>query len=463
MYGSLSRGTPHATRRATVNDRRADLTEAPNPSSWSAPPRPVLVGLGVLAAMAVILLAVLLLQREPETVGEASPSPSTTSAATTEPTAPSASPSSTPEPTTIPDPALPERWTQAATFSEPDRRYVLGDLVAWSDGLVAVGTRYQNEARGVFGPPPPHTGRVWRSEDGTTRTDATPDGVFDDVELTHLFEAADGALILIGNVWTDVDPTSAAWETRDGEAWTPVTLDGLPTGGSVAHVATGARGLVASTYVGGAARHAYSADGRSWQPTLDEHTVVRAIAAGDEGFVAHFVQEGGISGVVASADGIEWVATTEPADGLVLVLPAPRGPDWFATTTTYGAAQQGKPAVRGWKSANGLDWTETGEIPSAKVEFADVVCFEVPAAVHGLPGLIILGTTLAGPCGEGAVIAAGGSYASLDGVEWTRLPFGEQAFAAGAVEIGGGVVVATDARTNRAETIGVTFWISDDR
>ena len=54
--------------------------------------------------------------------------------------------------------------------------------------------------------------------------------------------------------------------------------------------------------------------------------------------------------------------------------------------------------------------------------------------------------TLAGPCSEGAVIGAGAAYASLDGAVWSELPFGEQAFAAGAAMAGERVVVGTDAR-----------------
>ena len=37
----------------------------------------------------------------------------------------------------------------------------------------------------------------------------------------------------------------------------------------------------------------------------------------------------------------------------------------------------------------------------------------------------------------------------------------DRAFAAGAAMIGDRVVIATDTRTNQADVIGVTFWISE--
>lgn len=98
-------------------------------------------------------------------------------------------------------------------------------------------------------------------------------------------------------------------------------------------------------------------------------------------------------------------------------------------------------------------------MPLGSLESPDLSCFEAPGAIHGPTGLIVMGTVLSGPCGEGAVIAAGPSYASLDGIDWTRLPFGDQAFAAAAVTVGDRVIVATDTRTNTAENIGVIFWI----
>ena len=427
-------------------------------------PRPALIGAGLVGAILLILVAILLLRPDDEPIAHTSPSASSASppSTSTGPATPSASTEQGAIPTYSPPPSEQESWTEVAEFAEPGNRYVLGDMEPWAGGVVAVGTLYEEQAFPVFGPPPPRSGRVWRSTDGTDWAEATPPDTFADVELTHLFETGDGALIVIGNAWTDVEPTSLAWETLDGETWMPVVLDGMPAGAKVDHLASGAQGHVASAHLGQDSHVMYSSGGRSWQPTLDTFTFLGAVAAGDEGFVASFFREGPATGVLASADGLEWIASPELTEQTHnSVLPAPRGADWFATTATFGTAPPGVPAVRGWTSANGLDWTEAGEIPSAQVELGDVTCAEIPAALHGLPGLIVLGTTLAGPCGEGGVIAAGGSYSSTDGIEWTRLPFGDHAFAAGAAMVGDRIVVGTDARTSQADVISVTFWSSD--
>ena len=89
-----------------------------------------------------------------------------------------------------------------------------------------------------------------------------------------------------------------------------------------------------------------------------------------------------------------------------------------------------------WQSANGLDWSALGEMTLASVELGDVTCFEVPGTLHGLSMMTVAGTVLSGPCSEGAVVGAGATYASLDGGDWTQLPFGDQAFAAAATMSG---------------------------
>jgi hypothetical protein len=453
-----------------MNDRSASVPEGAGPpeggpgtgASRGGPPPAALIGLGVLAAVVAILLAVLLL-RPQEPAGQASPSPSSSGAppsVTAEPTA-AASPSATADPTAE-APALPGSWTEAAVFSEAGKRYVLGDLVAWSNGLVAVGTLYEDANRSVFGPPPPRSGRVWHSTDGSDWADVTPDGTFADVELAHLYEAADGALIVIGQAYDNEtapeSPVSAAWETRDGETWTSVALAGIPEGAFILDVAAGGRGHLAAVSTAAPAQAMFSTDGRSWEVAIDDFAVA-TVAAGDEGFVMSGLPagpEGAPRQVMASADGHEWVDATEPEGDDFLA--APHGADWIASTTTIDPDAVSV-ANATWQSADGLDWSEAGEIPLEVSDVAGTGCHEIPTALHGLPTMAVSGTVLTFGCGEGAVVAAGGSYATLDGGEWTRLPFGEQAFAAGAAIIGDLVVVATDARTSSAEVVGVTFWV----
>lgn len=459
-----------ARDNSAMNDRQSPAPEGAGSAQGPAPARVtgpsfgrgLVIGVSGLALVVAALAAVLILRPSDDPVGQggSTPSPTATAApteqATAEPSGPTDAPSSTPAPSAAAD--VPTDWTAAAQFGEDGKRYVVGDLVSWSGGLLAVGTVYEDEARSVFGPPPPRSGRVWRSDDGTSWTDATPDGTFADVELAHLFETADGALVVIGQSYPALDPVSAAWETHDGETWTPITLAGLPNGVAVFQVASGARGHVATAFLGGEAHAAFSSDGRTWEPTL-EGSAMRMVAAGDEGFVAVVAPEGSqpaAERVVASADGKEWFDGTAPDAGIFMA--APRGGDWFATTATVGAGSSIDAAT--WGSANGLDWSPIGTIPLEAAGPETLGCHEMPAIVHGLPRLIVVGTVLTFGCGEGAVSTAGGSYASLDGGTWSRVPFGDLAYAAGAAEAGDRIVVATDTRTGQADVIGVTFWVS---
>ena len=424
-----------------------DRSEPGVPASRAGPPRPVLIGLGVAAAIVLVLVAVLLLRPGDEPVGEASPSP--TAIPTLSPTA-ATTPSETAQPSATPAataPAIPESWSEAARFSEAGKRYALGDLVTWSGSLVAVGTLYDEPGRGVFGPPPPHTGIVWRSADGTDWTDATPDGTFDQVELAHLFETSDGALIVIGTVWgSDANASSRAWETHDGQSWAPIELNGVPSATWINQVASGARGHAAGPY--------YSADGRNWELTLAE-TQVASVAAGDEGFVA---SDGTATQVVASADGREWFDAVAFGDGSLIA--APRGGDWIATTTAFDTQGDAETEVATWRSADGLEWSHVADFELGSFTRPDLTCFEVPDVLHGLASITVMGTTLFGMCGEGAIVSPGASYATLDGASWMKLPFGDQTYAAGAAMAGGRVVIGTDGRTN-APVTDVVFWISE--
>lgn len=433
----------------------------PPPEEDRARRRWAIVAVGVAVLIVVIVVAVLALGDGTDgtatpatpTASESVASASATASATAQASASSVPSAQAPSPTAVEAP-IPGEWIAAATFSEPGRRYVLGDLAAWSGGLLAVGTWYEEEGRGVFGPPPAHQGRIWRSTDGTEWTDATPADTFDQLELLHLIQTADGTLIVVGDRWTGPERASEAWATTDGESWESVVLDGVPAGAVMARVASGAKGHLAAAFVGNEAVMLYSADGRQWEATGSNVTSVGDLGAGDEGFVASIFRGDGAPLIVASSDGREWFDSPTRPDGAFLV--APRGGDWLAMTTIFDDV----PTVATSQSANGLEWSALGDVELGSLDFEGLSCSEIPGAIHGLPGLMVMGTTLSGGCGEGAVIAAGGSYASVDGAEWTRLPFGDQAFAAAAVTVGDRVIVATDTRTNRAENIGVIFWIS---
>jgi hypothetical protein len=444
-----------------------DSTGPATPSDRTKPWRAIAVVGGAIVVAVVVIAALTMRDNDADTAspGSASPVPSASPVSSDSVADSPSTPAATPSPSATAEAAaaIPENWAESAVFAENGRRYVVGDLVAWSGGLVAAGTVYEGEARSVFGPPPQHAGRVWRSTDGTDWTDATPSDTFGDVELMHLFETSDGALVVIGQVYEgELDPTSAAWETLDGETWTPIALTGMPEGVHVIQVASGARGHVASSFVVAEPRPLYSADGRTWQATLGDGIGIGFVAAGDEGFVSSTFStepQGSALRIVASADGHEWFDATESFEGSFLA--APRGADWIATNAEFGTVGESLVDVTTWQSANGLDWSPLGQLTLESVELDGATCFETVGALHGLPTMTVAGTILSGPCGEGAVVTAGGSYATIDGIEWTRLPFGDSAYAAAAVDVGDRVVIATDTRTNQAPVIGVTFWISE--
>jgi hypothetical protein len=267
---------------------------------------------------------------------------------------------------------------------------------------------------------------------------------------------------VVGTSWPDVEPVGVAFESTDGESWQPAAFEGIEPGWWFQEVTFGERGWLATVWTGAAVQVIASSDGRSWTAVTDLTMQGASVAAGDEGFVADGIDERDgrqVVAISASSDGVTWFdATTPEGDAFVV---APLGGDWVAIGSTFGETF----SAQAFASSNGLDWTELGEVPLADVSFSaggeTTRCGEAPAGLHPVAGIVVLGMTLRGPCSEGGVIAAGGSYASVDGAEWTRLPFGDQAFAGGAATIGDRIVIATDARTNRADVIGVRFWISD--
>jgi len=442
----------------------AEMTGHGAKPSDGALPWPAIAGVaGVLIVIAVIAVALQL--RDEPGAGAAPSAPDASVAATAEPS-PSDTASAAPSASEAPSPsaeapvAIPTDWTAMATFSEAGKRYVVGDLRAWHGGQIAVGTLYEDEARGVFGPPPARTGVVWLATDGTDWAVAPVGDAFDGVELERLLVRDDGSLLAVGTSWPGVEPVDVAWVSDDGLYWTAVELAGVPANAKIIDVAHGPRGYVASVAGEGSASLLFSTDGVTWEVTPAD-VGASDVGAGPEGFVAAVAAAGpeGTTtyGVVASSDGWAWFDAGSPPRGHVLV--APRGGDWLAVATEFGDSF----AATAWHSANGLDWTELGHVPLADVSFSageTITCKETPAELHSVAGIVLLGMTLLGPCSEGGVVAAGGSYASLDGAGWTGLPFGDQATVRGAVAVNGQITAVTDTATNQAPTIGVTFWSS---
>jgi hypothetical protein len=351
-------------------------------------------------------------------------------------------------------------------------------MTAWRDGLIAVGTSYEDTAFGPFGPRPPRDGRIWESTDGTAWQDVTPPNAFAAAGLDSVFVAADGSAHIIG--WVEIDEfgerESRAWSSVDGESWTATSLEGLPHSFRVDEVEHGPHGYLISGSAPGEYRGQvwFSADGLVWElayetahPPEAEGSAIAGIGAGDEGFVAlPYVSQtaGWTYSVVASADGRGWVDGTAPDQFGAAIVPL--GPDWI-WVAQYSDADldwQDGMTVGLWRSSNGLTWIDHGEATwgtfTPDVVEADA-CAEFVEEVRTTEAAVFLGMTLTYGCSEGGFRTAGGTWMSSDGITWTRLPFGTHATIGGVGVIDGRHVAATHAGTGGAPDRGASFWISE--
>lgn len=465
-----------------------------NPPS-SAKARGVVIAAAVIALAAIVGIgfAILTAGREPDqaSASEPAPVPSATSrpsetasaAPSLEPT-PSVADSVAPSPTPEPEPAtgLPASWTAAATIREEGRTIVVTGMTGFDGGAIAVGTRYADDAFGVFGPPPAPTGRVWATDDGVSWTDVTPAGVFEGVQLGDVFATTDGMLVLSGTEIVDMttfERATRVWTSEDGRAWQPGWLDPIPTDALFGPMAIGPRGyvLVTSEPDGSTSNQRiwHSADGRAWEATfvlsdLDEGGAVgglRGIEAGDEGFVAAVYRAATgdryeeTPGVIATGDGRSWVIGPFGAELPDLVVPW--GPDWLGMKgTSDDEAWDDGVTFQAFRSANGLDWSGAGTLTFGTVDIEDTFCVEFPVWTVVARGAAYLRTSLAYPCGEGQVHLPGRAWATEDGVTWVQLPLGDHAGIGGVVTVAGRVLIATHVGTGHGGDGGVTFWIGED-
>ena len=402
------------------------------PPPSDGPPRPALIGLGVVAAIVAVLLAVLVLQPDPDAVGESSPSPTITPTSPNSepsPTASTAPPEATPSPATEPVAG----WQEGAAFGAEGTIERAESAARTSDGFVAVGTWY-GVADMPHSGPVPQEGRVWLSTDGRSWEDVTPEGTFADAGLNHVYVARDGAIIAIGSIGEGgMDMTSMAWESADGRGWSETSIGLAGPWGVNTRIVRGAKGYLA--LMSAAADNLsepdrglwLSADGRSWE-------LVRAaaaaeqffdIGAGDDGFAATGNRgDDNEPFTIASSDGRSWIDATA---GLGDQTPiAEQGGDWVAISNSFSSEIRptGAPV---WSSANGLDWSESGNIPLYRVppdSESTEGCIDVVIDLHSAgPWLIANATAGYGLCSEGRIETYGSQSISRDGQSWEVLPF----------------------------------------
>ena len=180
--------------------------------------------------------------------------------------------------------------------------------------------------------PVPQEGRVWHSADGRSWEDVTPERTFADAGLSHVYQADDGTLIVLGTLHeASEDATPMAWESADGRDWSETSI-GLTGYWRVERLAHGARGYLALISIApDIFREAdsglwLSADGRSWEMVRAAATGEQFfdIGAGDDGFAATGSRgEDFEPFTIASSDGRTWIDATTAAPRR-----ADRGPRW---------------------------------------------------------------------------------------------------------------------------------------
>ena len=482
-----------AARLHAYESRVPDREPPPLESVRRGPPLPALIGGGALAAVAVALVAVVILQPSPDPVGGSSPTPvasgtvdaSPSSAPTTSPletpgVAPTAPASASPEPTLGPI----VRWATAASFGPDGHAEEVRDIAYAAGHFVAVGYREPLNARGQVGPYP-HDPLVWISLDGTSWSALALGPEFDGADVHSVVALPDGSAAIYGWVDRDPDPMNTdeaglvMWRSTDGSAWEQVDLvrpaDSGDPRASITHVVDGPKGYLSSTTwandSGLVDELWFSTDGITWE-------LVRRFQAGDDGWTTSLHDyEAGAEGFVltgmryevesddrtyvpvvqASSDGRTWF-DAEPGtlpDGPDLLV-APIGGDWIMTATNSGDGTD-----TAWFSANGLAWERRGEI--------DV---PLPASAPAEDSVPLVGTLL--PAGDRVFVSgavqicchtpwwAAGIWSSFDGSQWERLGFPEDTVIRAAATHGEVTVLAghTGASPDAWEA-RATFWVSE--
>ena len=367
----------------------------------------------------------------------ATPQPSSTDAPAT--------PDATQEPTPSPSasPASPEGLERVLT-AQVDGHYLSArGLVHGTGGYLAASEEFVGQEGG-----PSLVGRMfWRSADGRS-WEEVESPLATDEWLQVLTTTRDGDFLLLSSVTAGEagsgESRTIARRSADGIAWQEVDT-GLPDSFQVFSVDHGARGslLVGLQYLPGNDWGAWlSDDGVRWEEVLDLDERVRQLVfvqdggAGDEGFVVAGSYSEGESHryfALASADGHTWVnAEPEPfgeidpqfrPDPWVTAL----GPDWVA------AMHRRDGSVQFWRSANGLDWEESGVLDRGDDEL------NVFSPVFGAPdGRRLYFST----AGHGPFPASGNSgvWTSTDAQAWEPIAIEPPGYLGG-VAVHDGVVV----------------------
>jgi hypothetical protein len=408
-----------------------------------------------LPAIAIVMLLVGCTAASPTAIPSttAPPSPSSGESRAPEPSlTPSPEPSA--DPTSMPD--GPASWRRTDSFpSDPVATYVT-DLVAWSEGFVAIGSTF--ESRNIAGAESPV---LWVSTDGRSWEERPIDVGLDDVALVGIAPLGGGeSLLIVGRTPGQFGgspelgpPGSHAWTSADGASWSPVDLP-VADGAQVTSFDHGPAGY--AMVVDGALWH--SADGTSWTRTLEGGA--SRVVAGDEGFVA-LRTDADAPAVVASADGVTWYEAAPV--GVRVSSVAPLGGDWLAVAWNTDAG------ISVWHSTDGLAWTQVLDVD-------DLTAPDGPKTGRGLEYDSIGDAVLAGGAGHAFVTLTQnhccaelgwnhGTWTTTDGRTWSPMPSAAVTDAepfgslVSAVASNDGETVVLGGHVGRGR--GAAFWVGE--
>ncbi|HEX6474959.1 MAG TPA: hypothetical protein VF114_07740 [Candidatus Limnocylindria bacterium] len=321
--------------------------------------------------------------------------------------------------------------------------------------MIAVGTRYNTTQIPSFGPVP-QEGRIWHSTDGVTWDDITPRRTFADASLFEAFVDHSDRVVVIGTVDDGRSELPMAWQSTDGISW-KVAADGSVPPGYVGTVEQGAVGYAALTSIGAGTEAWISADGEAWQRSITAQPEgwFSDIGAGAEGFVITGARAPNQDIVLASSDGVRWFESADPPPA---ALVAPMGGDWFAVGRGLADGNRAQESTPVWFSANGLDWEQVGEHPLVARPVAAPDCPEWVGGLHHAGGVLVTGTFLRYPCGEGRGIPHATQRMSLDGASW------ETILEPGASGASQGAIFATGEHDGAVVLVGkdgaaASFWM----
>jgi len=339
---------------------------------------------------------------------------------------------------------------------EGDQQMV--SVIAGGPGLVAVGSD------GLEGAD--HRTAIWTSVDGLSWSRITHDPVVFGVDdaLRSVTTGGPG-LVAVGSA---EDHVAAVWTSTDGLTWARVPHDDATfVQGWMSSATSGGPGLVAVGELDPDAAVWTSVDGLTWSRVPHDDAVfgqarMNSVTVGGPGLVA-VGSDGSGAAVWTSPDGTSW--SRVPHDdavfgtaGTVSMNSVTAGGPGLVAVGYDGAFGGSRPPV--WTSVDGVIWTR---VPDDQANFTDLGDSSMESVIAGGPGLVAVGASHLDAIGRGEPPTAA-SWTSADGISWSRIPYDEEAFGRGQMNMvtvgsSGLVAVGTDGSYWDGDA---AVWVSDD-